>query len=836
MEGGRLNGELVIHIHRVFSKYYFLCRQHRRKVRTFLHFYTPTVENPKISPVVCRNSNTTQKSGEVRISKTMELVPVGKRCRHLSSLSSKSEVLSPTRFLLSRKKVTYKAFTFASLISTAMAAAFSTKIPSSSSTSTLSHPLVNIARTLDYSWVNQLSPEDTGVIPTNPATNNKSRRVKNGHYVLVNPKPLKNPRMIAYSRDLAAKLSLTEEEVASDEFKRFFSGDIKAILPAILDSGSSNPRINTKESGVYTWATPYALSIMGTRYTSNCPFGTGEGYGDGRAISIAEISIESDSGSKKNRNVLEGKMEFQLKGAGPTPFCRGADGRAVLRSSIREFLASEAMHFLNIDTTRALSLIVSEGADGDTSKRPWYQEAFSNNTSSVSLPDIDDPRLAMYSLEQRKLILQQMARQKRDPDVMIEEPNAITCRVSPSFVRIGHLDLFSRRVVKTLDPKTNMYDTKSREWKELEDIIWHACYRDLPSEISDQYRETGDLQGCADELLKFSAERLAVLVSNWIRVGFCQGNFNADNCLVAGRTMDYGPFGWMDEYSRLFSKWTGSGEHFGFMNQPSAGLTNFMVLVESILPILSTDGRNPNNYGYDVDGDHGHELKEKYLGHAQKLFQNELDKVFMSKMGFDLDVVVAEIDKMSMSTDGKTEMETDDVIDLWYEVESLMRRSRTDWTLTWRQLYYTINEFPIPSDDDDSTVDYEAVFEFFNGNEVDREGSSPFYGELDPTLRSKWIAWLRKWREALISHAKELPESSISVEERMRTTNPKYVLREWMLVQAYFNSASDDDSKVHELLNLIEHPYDEGSESESERFYRRAPEDALQKGGTAFMS
>jgi len=87
------------------------------------------------------------------------------------------------------------------------------------------------------------------------------------------------------------------------------------------------------------------------------------------------------------------RYEHQLKGAGPTPFCRGADGRAVLRSSIRAFLASEAMHFLGIQTARALSLVVRE--NGNTSQHPWYSD---NNQKRI--PDINDPRLAQYSLDQ----------------------------------------------------------------------------------------------------------------------------------------------------------------------------------------------------------------------------------------------------------------------------------------------------------------------------------------------------------------------------------------------------------------------------------------------------
>ena len=77
-----------------------------------------------------------------------------------------------------------------------------------------------------------------------------------------------------------------------------------------------------------------------------------------------------------------------------------------------------------------------------------------------------------------------------------------------------------------------------------------------------------------------------MMVSEWVRVGFTRGNFNGDSYLLAGRTMDYGPFGFMDKYDPLFARWTESGEHFGFMDQPSAGYANFAVLVSSIMPIV----------------------------------------------------------------------------------------------------------------------------------------------------------------------------------------------------------------------------------------------------------
>lgn len=132
---------------------------------------------------------------------------------------------------------------------------------------------------------------------------------------------------------------LSEADCGTDTFLDFFSGDVGAV------------------PGMTSWSTPYALAIMGTPMVRQCPFKDGTGYGDGRAVSMGEVVV----GGKR--------WEMQLKGGGTTPFSRGADGRAVLRSSIREFLASEAMNALGVSTTRALCLIVSES---ETVRRPWY--------------------------------------------------------------------------------------------------------------------------------------------------------------------------------------------------------------------------------------------------------------------------------------------------------------------------------------------------------------------------------------------------------------------------------------------------------------------------------
>mmetsp|Transcript_24074 Transcript_24074/g.37145 ORF Transcript_24074/g.37145 Transcript_24074/m.37145 type:complete len:737 (+) Transcript_24074:146-2356(+) len=638
----------------------------------------------------------------------------------------------------------------------------------------------------NFSWIDQLTEErDT----KSPDQNRVSRPVKNGHYVLVDPTPLRKPRLVLHSRDMASMLKLTDDDVASEEFLNYFSGNVSWIEDS------------------KTWATPYALSIMGTRYVSNCPFGTGDGYGDGRAISIGEVLIPDDADTESNSHI---RLEMQLKGAGPTPFCRGADGRAVLRSSIREFLASEAMHHLRVPTTRAISLIVSEG--GDTSDRPWYREQ-SDSSVKPTLPEIDDPRLAVYPLEKRKKILEQLARQKRDPDVMIQEPNAITCRVSPSFMRIGHIDLFARRAEKAKD-KDGKFDKSSPEWQELADIIWHAAFREFHDEAYAPHKKSDDLKSCIVAMLEKSGEQIAVLVAEWIRVGFAQGNFNADNCLVGGRTMDYGPFGYMDQYDPFFAKWTGSGEHFGFLRQPTAGFVNFAVLVESALQALKEE-----------EGDKEIEkLQEDILGKTQEVFQQKMNQIWGRKLGFHPEDTTSAIPGA-----------------LWQDLEPLLRESKADWTLFWRQLSLVAAEFPM--EDDSPSTDYSSMLMVLEGSEEVRKGSSPFYETLSSDTREKFMKWIEKWRDGLktsVSKQEFLSAMTsgvpMSVADRMRLENPKYTLREWILVEAYTKAAAGDESIVNDLMTLIENPYDEGSSAFEEKYYRRAPDEALGEGGTAFMS
>ncbi|KAH8059272.1 hypothetical protein JL721_9368 [Aureococcus anophagefferens] len=282
-----------------------------------------------------------------------------------------------------------------------------------------------------------------------------------------------HPRGLCGAADASRLRCLNEDPEAAAH-----APNKRSRSPEVADLGSTRRRrrlrrVLRRDHGALpfpageSWATPYALSIMGEPQTRNCPFGTGNGYGDGRAVSVGEIKSPKDGR----------RYELQLKGGGQTPFCRGADGRAVLRSSLREFLASEAMHFLGAER-RALSLVVS---GGETTRRPWY------SGRQADVPEIseDDPRLAQFPLQLRRQLIRQLQQQGAgggDPDVMVEETCAITCRVAPSFVRVGHVDHFARRA-----GGRGAAASAKREHKLM---VQHAIAREYPDLLLEHRDET----------------------------------------------------------------------------------------------------------------------------------------------------------------------------------------------------------------------------------------------------------------------------------------------------------------------------------------------------------
>ena len=466
------------------------------------------------------------------------------------------------------------------------------------------------AQRADYSLLDGLRADPEASVD---GRDHQPRQVFSGHYVPVTPTPLPEPELVAHSSGLFEELGLSQALAHDEPFRRLFSGDISVAR------GPMRP---------FGWATGYALSIYGTEYTQQCPFGTGNGYGDGRAISVFE-------------GVFEGRRwEMQLKGGGPTPYCRGADGRAVLRSSVREFLAQELMHALGVPTSRSLTLIMSR-AEGV--RRPWYAPG------SCSF----------------------------EPDVMVNNPAAITTRVAPSFLRVGQLELFARRVRRQAHPTA---------LAELQMIVAHLIDRNYRSEINAALPFAEQVL----ELARLFRGRLTALVANWMRVGYCQGNFNSDNCAAGGYTLDYGPFGFCELFDPRFQPWSGGGEHFCFFNQPAAAEMNYGMFVKSLRPLLEQNTEAQAR------------LEAIRNGFAEAMAE-ALEAMWCRKLG--LATYNAE---------------------LVQELLQLLVNSRADYTIFFRRLS------AIPEQ-------IEALKE-------------SFYLPSSEELDQHWIGWLQRWRAQITAH------------------------------------------------------------------------------------
>jgi uncharacterized protein YdiU (UPF0061 family) len=512
----------------------------------------------------------------------------------------------------------------------------------------------------------------------------------------VNPTPIKDPVYIAHSENFFRELGFSDALATSEDFMKMFSGDTSHLPEPMRRLG---------------WATGYALSIYGSEYYEQCPFRTGNGYGDGRAVSIFE-------------GVINGKRwEMQLKGGGRTPYCRGADGRAVLRSSIREFLAQEHMHALGVPTSRSLSLYTSKT---ETVKRPW----FTNGSYS------------------------------RDPEVMIDEAVAITTRVAPSFLRVGQLELFGRRARKNEHPKA---------MEELEKIVLHLIDREYSDIIDAQLPTQEKVLVLAREFRK----RLTSLVANWIRVGYCQGNFNSDNCAAGGFTLDYGPFGFIDMFDPRYQPWTGGGVHFSFLNQPQAAERNFHMFCMALKPLLESN----QDALSQLD-----EIQNSF----PKVMQEALQKMWSAKLG----------------------LSTFDAA-LFKELITLMIETSVDYTIFFRELS-TIPE------------DISPLTKSFYGDSV-----------LNEKILKRWSEWLEKWKSLINVNS---PASREKLSKQMKDVNPKYTLREWFLVPAYQQATDGDYTLIRELQEVMTNPYDEQSQEIEEKYYREKPSELFEIAGISHVT
>jgi len=503
-------------------------------------------------------------------------------------------------------------------------------------------------------------------LPGDPEPCGQLRQVEGALYSRIDPTPVAAPRVLAHSAEMAATLGFSEAEVVSAEFAQVFGGN------ALLE-------------GMWPWAANYG----------GHQFGQWAGQlGDGRAISLGELV-----------NAAGERWELQLKGAGRTPYSRGADGRAVLRSSVREFLCSEAMHHLGVPTTRALCLLETG--------EPVLRDMFYDGHAAP-------------------------------------EPGAIVCRAAPSFIRFGNFELPASRGDVTL----------------LRQLVDFTIRRDFP-ELS------GQGEALYAEWFAQVCERTATMIAHWMRVGFVHGVMNTDNMSILGLTIDYGPYGWIDNFDPDWTPNTTDAQRrrYRFGQQPNVAWWNLSRLAGALAPLF--DDVAPLQAGLD-------RYAEAYAA---------ADRVNIAR-------------KL-----GLAECRDADVA-LMQDLHALMASAEIDMTLWFRALANVDPSRPTLQPMDDAFYD-----------EAKRREAGPALAD-----------WLTRYAARLVDD----PLPAGERRARMQMANPRYVLRNYLAQQAIDRASAGDPSGIRELLDVMRHPYDD--QPGREAFASRRPDWARHKAGCSMLS
>lgn len=516
------------------------------------------------------------------------------------------------------------------------------------------------------------------MFPADLQAANYSRQVYDALYSTVLPLPASSPTTLIWSQDVAALCGLDQNFCRSAEFAQVFAG-------------------NKQLPGMH----PYASRYGGHQ------FGNWAGQlGDGRVINLGEVS-QPDGGS----------LALQLKGAGPTPYSRGADGRAVLRSSIREFLCSEAMHYLGVPTTRALSLVLT----GDSVVRDMFYDG--------------------------------------NPE---QEPGAVVCRVAPSFIRFGHFQLCAARGEHEL-------------LRRLLDFTIQSDFQLLHPRLHSANSQGEVYSLWFDEVCRLTAD----LIVHWFRVGFVHGVMNTDNMSVLGLTIDYGPYGWVDNYDLNWTpNTTDAGmRRYRYGNQAAIAHWNLWQLANSIAVVIG-----------DTTS------LELSLKRFSSYYETKKQGMLASKLGlrkFDKD-------------------EGDEA--LLESLETMLQRQETDMTLFYRAL--------ADFDPENPAVSFLDVI------------ACALYAPITPD--SEEGTAIKAWGE---SYAQRLLRDDMPRQERrtqMNSVNPRFVLRNYLAQEVIDEAHAGDYAMLYELHNVLMQPYAE--QPGCSRYAQKRPEWARNKPGSSTLS
>jgi uncharacterized protein YdiU (UPF0061 family) len=510
-------------------------------------------------------------------------------------------------------------------------------------------------------------------LPADPDLSNHVRQVYGACYSRVQPTPVSAPQLVAYAAEVAELLDLHPADCSGEEFIQVFAGN--RLLPGM---------------------DPYACCYGGHQ------FGNWAGQlGDGRAINLGEVINQRGQ-----------RWALQLKGAGLTPYSRSGDGLAVLRSSLREFLCSEAMYHLGVPTTRALSLLLT----GEQVTRDMFYDGH--------------PK---------------------------QEPGAVVCRVAPSFTRFGSFQIFSSR----------------NEIEPLRQLLDYTIRTDFPHLGAPSVAVY--LQWF-EELCRSTA----TMIVHWMRVGFVHGVMNTDNMSILGLTIDYGPYGWVDDYNPDWTPNTtdAAGGRYRFGNQPHIALWNLAQLANAIYPLIGQT--EPLEDALQLYGD-------SYTEGLQDMMARKLGlKNFQKKT--DLPLVA--------------------------ELEKVLQLVETDMTIFYRKLADLA-----PTKDQDDADLLEPLRDAYYHPEA-----------LDEHIRGQIAAWLRSYLQRVAKDGLDSDERR----QRMQAVNPKYVMRNYLAQMAIDKAEAGDHGLVNELLQVMRQPYAE--QPQHEEFAGKRPEWARNRAGCSMLS
>ena len=592
-------------------------------------------------------------------------------------------------------------------------------------------------------------------LPIDPVSTNSVREVSNAIFSRVAPTPILNPRLIACSSALRLleadqPFDLTDE----DAIAKFLGGNQ-------LPEGS----------------VPMAHCYCGYQ------FGNFAGQlGDGAAISLGEVVNRAGE-----------RWELQLKGAGPTPYSRSADGRKVLRSSVREFLCSEAMHHLGVPTTRAGSVVTS---DTYTVRDPLYD------------------------------------------GTAIEEQCSVVSRIAPNFFRFGSLEIFltADRTGSREGPSAR----NERLKKQLLDHIISGFFPELdPVEGGIFTNESEDVkyQRLFDEVLRRTAE----LVAQWQCFGWVHGVLNTDNMSIMGITIDYGPFAFMEQFDPEFTPNGSDGSaRYAYCRQPAMCKFNLRKLAEAMQPHIPPQNLDKFDQIYESKYSELMSRKLGFLEGVQVESHALISALFecMSASGADFtDTFVALTEYMESMANKEDENEAlsslrrkivsrcptpQERIDA---IKRAMRISRLSMGLMPQQLEMVWNLLQAKE-----PAVQRQVAEMFGGApiEVVKEEVGNEKRKLDKirdgTVAVKMLegtsaevksaadaATWATWLEAYVSYVRSLsPEQRAEAARGMRRVNPTFVLRNWIAQEAISAAESNDFSKVRTVLKMLETPFEPG--------------------------